>query len=149
MVRLAEAKARAVAVGHPAGVVIGADTVVVVDGAILGKPVDEADALRMLSLLSGRSHSVMSGLAVVSGDRIETDCVVTEVTFRSLEPHEIEWYVATGDPLDKAGAYGIQGRGALFVTGIVGSYHNVVGLPLQRLDALCTAAGRPLVGTAP
>lgn len=113
--------------------VLGADTIVVVDGAALGKPSDPAEARRMLRRLSGRTHRVVTGLAVCdpSGGRVWSDRATTEVTFKKLSRREIEWYVATGDPLDKAGAYGIQEGAGLFVTGIRGSYTNVVGLPLE------------------
>ena len=129
--RLAEAKARAVAVRHPARLVLGADTTVVVDGTILGKPVDAADAGDMLRRLSGRSHQVLTGVALVrDGRTVEVDVAVTEVWFAPMTEADIDAYVATGEPMDKAGAYGIQGRAACFVTRIDGSYSNVVGLPV-------------------
>lgn len=117
--------------------VIGADTIVVHAGQVLGKPADAADARRMLRQLSGTTHKVMTGLAVCqTGGGCEKDTAMTEVTFRSLAPAEIDGYVATGEPLDKAGAYGIQGKGALLVRGIRGDYFNVVGLPLTLLASL-------------
>ena len=117
-------------------VVIGADTIVVLDGKILGKPADEADAFRMLSALSGRRHQVMTGVTVLQGDRFVSVTEITEVTFRSLTEQEIRRYIATGDPMDKAGSYGIQSGGALFVEGICGDYYNVVGLPVCRLGQI-------------
>lgn len=115
----------------PDDVVIGADTIVVVDGVVYGKPTDAADAQAMLTSLAGRSHQVITGLAVVAGTVVHTRHVVTTVYFADLTPEQIAAYVATGEPLDKAGAYGIQGRGALLVERIDGCYANVVGLPLQ------------------
>lgn len=122
-------------------VVIAADTVVVVDNVILGKPADEAAAKAMLASLSGRSHQVMTGVAVGwRGKRLARVCV-TEVSFRQLAEQEIAAYVATGEPLDKAGAYGIQGRGAVLVDEINGCYNNVVGLPLSLLYRLLKELG--------
>ena len=116
--------------------VIGADTVVVLDGKILGKPTDEADAFRMLRFLSGRCHQVMTGVTVLRGDRCVSVTEVTEVSFRELSDQEILDYIASGDPMDKAGSYGIQSGGALFVDGIHGDYFNVVGLPVCRLGQI-------------
>ena len=133
---LALQKALCVAENVGDGVVIGADTIVVLDGAMLGKPEDARDAERMLGELSGRTHTVVTGFALVdrpSGSRL-TGTERTEVTFRRLPPGEIRDYVAGGSPLDKAGAYGIQDDyGAVFVTRIEGCFYNVVGLPLSRL----------------
>ena len=117
-------------------IVIGADTIVVLDGQILGKPTDKADAFRMLRFLSGRRHQVMTGVTVLQGDRAVTATEVTEVSFRQLSDEEILSYIATGDPMDKAGSYGIQTGGALFVDGICGDYYNVVGLPVCRLNQI-------------
>lgn len=119
-------------------VVIGADTVVVVDDEIIGKPKDAEDAIGMLKRLSGRSHSVLTGVAVVrrSDGKSVSLTVETKVHFRKLSEAEISSYVKTGEPLDKAGAYGIQGLGGLFVDKIEGDYYNVVGLPLSRLGRL-------------
>ena len=111
--------------------VLGSDTVVVCDEHILEKPADLDEAQQTLQLLSGRSHRVLSALAIVSGARIEWAIAATEVTFRRISSVEIERYWATGEPCDKAGAYGIQGLGAVFVESISGSYSNVVGLPLE------------------
>lgn len=130
---LALAKARAVALRRPDAVVVGADTIVVARGARLGKPQDAAAARAMLARLHGRAHQVWTGVAVVRGREQRTIAEVTEVRFHRMTPAEIDAYVASGEPLDKAGAYGIQGLGAAFVRGIAGDYANVVGLPLARL----------------
>ena len=122
-------------------IVIGADTVVALDGKLFGKPADSADAGRMLRELSGRRHVVYTGVAVVRGQDAWTDVAATEVLIRILSDDEIAAYVATGEPLDKAGAYGIQGRGALLVERIEGCYANVVGLPLESLAKLLAKAG--------
>ena len=116
--------------------VIGADTVVVCQGQILGKPKDEADACRMLRLLSGKTHQVMTGMTVLYRDRAVVCTEVTDITFRVLTDEEIESYVRTKEPMDKAGAYGIQGGGALFAEKLVGDYFNVVGLPVCRLGQI-------------
>lgn len=130
---LAERKALAVFITHPGDVVIGADTVVSLDGKIFGKPADASAARKMLSALSGRSHEVVSGVCVIASGRRNVFSVRTAVRFRRLSPALIERYLATGEPFDKAGAYGIQGFGALLVEGIEGDYCNVVGLPLSAL----------------
>ena len=117
----------------PADTVLAADTVVCLDGQILGKPQDEADARRMLSSLSGRTHQVCTGIALWQGGQMRTHCEQTLVTFYDLEPWLVDWYIATGEPLDKAGAYGIQGKGALLVRQIQGDFYNVIGLPLAPL----------------
>ena len=114
-------------------VVIAADTIVVCQGQILGKPKDEADAFRMLRLLSGRDHQVMTGLTVLRGDKCLSCTEVTDIHFRELEDGEIYGYIRTGEPMDKAGAYGIQGGAAVFAERLVGDYFNVVGLPVCRL----------------
>jgi septum formation protein len=144
------AKAEDVAVGIEDGVVIGADTIVVADDQVLGKPTDEGDARRMLRMLSGRSHYVYTGICVVrrSGgvtDLVARDFVRTEVCFCSLSEAAIEAYVATGEPLDKAGAYGIQERASVLIEGIVGDYFNVVGLPVHRLSRLLADVGVPVL----
>lgn len=130
---LAEQKCRAVAEKYPDALVIGCDTTVISDGEILGKPVDKADALRMISVLSGNRHKVISGAAICIGGRLDSFSVETVVKFRSLSEDEIEAYVATGEPMDKAGAYGIQEKGCLLVEGIEGDFFNVVGLPVTEL----------------
>ena len=125
---------KALATEHEAeDVVIAADTIVVCDGKILGKPKDPEDAARMLRLLSGRTHQVMTGLTVLYQDKVRSHTEVTQVTFRELSDSEILGYVRSGEPMDKAGAYGIQGGAALFAQGICGDYYNVVGLPVCRL----------------
>ena len=129
-------KIKAVPFENENGIVIGADTVVAVDGKILGKPKDKADAKCMLRLLSGKTHSVFSGVTVIKNKTAHTFCEETKVTFFPLSDDEIESYVNTGEPLDKAGAYGIQGKGALLVEKIDGDYYNVVGLPIGKLNRL-------------
>ncbi len=114
--------------------VVSADTVVVLDGKILGKPKNDNDAFSMLSALSGRSHTVLTGVCVRLGEKKTVFCEKTEVKFYPLGEDEIKAYIATGEPSDKAGAYGIQGKGALLVEKINGDYLNVVGLPMARLD---------------
>lgn len=135
---LALAKARARAATYKEGLVIGADTIVVCQGQVLGKPASPGEAAAMLEFLSGRTHTVYTGVAVVqapAGPEQYTHAS-TEVTFRRLTPAEIVAYVATGEPMDKAGGYGIQERGALLVEGINGDYFNVVGLPLVKVAEL-------------
>lgn len=149
---LSRRKAGAVrAQAGPDALIIAADTVVSLEGEVLGKPSDETDAFRMLSALSGNRHQVYTGLTVLLGDRERTSHEMTSVTFRELEPQEIMDYISTGEPMDKAGAYGIQGLGAVLVSGIEGDYFNVMGLPVYRLgrtlaafgvDTLALAAGR-------
>lgn len=130
-------KAQAAANMIDDGIAIGADTIVVCDGHVLGKPRDEADAVHLLETLSGRTHVVITGVSVCqAGGASLVERAETEVTFRPLEREEIERYVATGEPMDKAGAYGIQGKGALLVEQIVGDYFNVVGLPLTLLASM-------------
>ena len=118
---------------EPGDVVIAADTIVVCEGKVLGKPRTEAAAVQMLSLLSGRDHQVMTGMTVIAGDQIRTVTEVTDIHFRHLSQKEIAAYVASGEPMDKAGAYGIQGGAALFCEKMVGDYYNVMGLPVCRL----------------
>ena len=130
--RVSRLKANAIA--REAGdVVIAADTIVVCDGEVLGKPRDEADAVRMLRLLSGRDHQVMTGMTVLRGGKALTCTEVTDIHFRVLSEKEIEGYVASGEPMDKAGRYGIQGGAALFAEKMVGDYYNVMGLPVCKL----------------
>ena len=144
-VALANAKGKCDAVYAEAGdelPVVAADTIVVIDNVILGKPQDEAEAQAMLTRLSGRTHQVMTGVAVrYKGQQLAKVCA-TDVSFRELTAAEIAAYIATKEPLDKAGAYGIQGKGALWVDKIEGSYTNVVGLPVEHVyDELCKALG--------
>ena len=117
-------------------VVIAADTIVVCEGKVLGKPHSAEEAVSMLRLLSGRDHQVMTGMTVICGDRERTCTEVTDLHFRELSDKEIRAYVATGEPMDKAGAYGIQGGAALFCTHMVGDYYNVMGLPVCRLGLM-------------
>ena len=117
-------------------VVIAADTIVVCNGQVLGKPKDEADAYRMLRLLSGRDHQVMTGLCVLKGETVSVCTEVTDIHFRELTDREIYAYIATGEPMDKAGSYGIQGGAALFAEKLHGDYYNVMGLPVCRLGQL-------------
>jgi septum formation protein len=131
--RLAEEKARVVAGAHPEAVVLGADTTVVLDGEIMQKPVDAADAERMLRKLSGRTHQVHTGLAVVRGGVCESHVETTDVVFREIAEDELRVYVASGHAMDKAGAYGIQGYAARWIPRIEGDYFNVVGLPLSAV----------------
>ena len=143
--RVSAAKAAAVAC-DPEDVVIAADTIVVVDGKILGKPTSSGNAVEMLRLLSGRAHRVMTGLTVRKGDRVISHTEITELHFRKLSDAEISAYVATGDPLDKAGAYGIQGMAGAFVEGICGDYFNVMGLPICALTLLLRQFGVAVIG---
>ena len=143
--RVAQMKAEAVipqAAGQP---ILGADTIVVVDSAVLGKPANAADAARMLGLLSGRAHTVMTAVCLVDpaaeSGRVQTSVTRTRVELARLSHAEIAWYVASGEHADKAGAYAIQGLASRFVTRIDGSYSNVVGLPMAVVYKLCTKAG--------
>jgi septum formation protein len=145
--RLAEEKAQAVWTLHRSTdtpedplIVLGADTCVVCDGQILGKPIDTADARRMLTLLSGRTHAVLTGVAAVTGGKIVRDVEITQVTFNQLNDAEIARYISNGEPLDKAGAYAIQGYAARWIPRIEGCYFNVVGLPIARTIALLAEA---------
>ena len=140
--RLAEAKAASVAALHPGRPVLGADTTVVAGGVVLGKPRDAADAAAMLAQLSGRSHRVLTGVCLIGADgRRGTAVATTTVEFRRLTDAEIDEYVASGEPMDKAGAYAIQGGAGRFVTRVDGDYDNVVGLPVALIQAMCRAAG--------
>ena len=149
--RVARAKARVVAGRHPGALILGADTVVVAHPPgsghagteMLGKPADAADATRMLTRLSGRTHDVLTAVAVSSPAGEFSDVVRTRVRFVELTAEEIGWYVASGEPVGKAGAYAIQGRAARFVDRIEGSWSNVVGLPIATVARLLTAAGFP------
>ena len=129
-------------------VIIAADTVVSLEGEVLGKPADEMDAFKMLSALSGNRHQVYTGLTVIRGEQVVTEHEMTTVTFRELDPEEIEHYIATGEPMDKAGAYGIQGIGALLVSGIDGDYFNVMGLPVYRLGRILAQFGVDVLALA-
>lgn len=129
--RLARIKAEAVAL--PGEMVLGADTTVVIDDEIAAKPIDIEDAKRMLHRLSGQWHEVLTGVALIQRHQMQVEVDVTRVKFALLTPAEIDWYVATGEPMDKAGAYGIQGYASRFIERIEGSYSNVVGLPVHRV----------------
>jgi septum formation protein len=148
---LALEKARAVAARRAADIVLGADTVVVVDGQALGKPAGAAEARAMLRRLRGRAHEVITGVAVVAAgtDRAGATAVVSQVLMRDYGDEAIEAYVAGGEPLDKAGAYAIQGQGGALVGGWVGSYSNIVGLPLEATARLLGEFGVPVSPVAP
>lgn len=133
--RVSRAKALATPHGYD-DVVVAADTIVVCGGEVLGKPRDAQDAFRMLRLLSGRDHQVMTGLTVLRGDREAVHTEVTDIHFRPLSDQEILAYIRTGEPMDKAGSYGIQGGAALFAEKIAGDYYNVMGLPVCRLGQI-------------
>jgi septum formation protein len=142
--RLARDKALAVHARHPDDVVLGADTVVVVDEHLLEKPADERDAARMLRLLSGRSHEVITGVSLVATGFAQTEAEVTQVVFIALSEDEIGYYVTTGEPMDKAGAYAIQGIASRWIERIDGCYFNVVGLPVPRVYRMLRAADAAL-----
>ena len=140
VLRLAEKKAKAADCAADV-VVIGADTAVVLDGVVFGKPTDRNDALGMLGRLSGRSHEVLTGIAVLSGDTLRTAVSLTNVTFREIDPDEALEYWQSGEPQDKAGAYAIQGGAGDFVVAVEGSYSGVVGLPVFEIARLLQLAG--------
>ena len=142
---LSAAKARPAAARRPGALVLGADTVVVLDGAILGKPADEAEAFRMLSALSGREHRVLTGVTLVRDGTVLSGVEETLVRFRPLTEREIRAYIGSGEPMDKAGAYGVQGLASVFVERIEGDYFNVVGLPLCRLSKMLESLGVSLL----
>jgi len=148
IMRIARAKAVAVARLRDSGLVIGADTEVVLDGRVLGKPRDNEDARKMLGLLSGKWHAVLTGVALydVETGKEAVDYSKTLVRMAHLNEEEIDWYVATGEPMDKAGSYAIQGLASIFVDEIAGNYHNVVGLPIPLVYRLARQLGCPLVG---
>ncbi len=145
--RLSVLKAQAVyPLCQDGDIIIAADTVVVCDGLIMGKPRSEADAFSMLRRLSGRDHQVMTGLSVLCDDKVESVTVTTTLRLRPLSAEEIRAYIATGEPMDKAGAYGIQGLAAMFVVGLDGDYYNVMGLPVCTLTQLLRSRGVKLLG---
>lgn len=148
--RLASQKAEYVAdkCEYKKGIIIAADTIVVLGDKILGKPADEEEAYNMLTMLSGKSHQVITAVCIkdIANDKKIVDTETTQVHFRPLEKSEIWYYIKTGDPLDKAGAYGIQGLGALFVERIEGCYFNVVGLPLYRVYTMLKSSGINILG---
>lgn len=150
--RLAFDKASAIARRVPDNWVLAADTVVYVDGVVLEKPLSRSDAIRMLSTIAGREHIVYTGVALrnLEQDYADTRVLASKVRMIPLTNKEIEWYVDTGEPMDKAGAYAIQGIGAMFIESVDGSYSNVVGLPLSEVFAMLKRAGLDhMVGTAP
>ena len=130
----------------PEDVVICADTIVVLGGDVLGKPKSETEARAMLERLSGKTHRVLTAVTVCKGDARQSGVEQTKVTFRKLSAKEIDAYIETGEPMDKAGAYGIQGYGSCFVSGIRGDYFNVMGLPLCRLTSMLRSVGVPILG---
>ncbi len=130
---LSRQKAAEVSLRHKGDIILGADTVVALDNKILGKPATKEDAFDMLSMLSGKTHSVYTGVCIISGDKEISFNSRTDVTFLTLTPSQIREYIATGEPMDKAGAYGIQGKGGAFVSSIKGDYDNVVGLPVKAV----------------
>ena len=145
--RLSREKAQAVCqAASEQDVIIAADTVVVLDGQVMGKPKDRADALRMLRALSGRTHQVLTGMTVRRGAQALTRVVTTEISFRDLTDREIMTYIETGEPLDKAGAYGIQEGAALFVSRLEGDFYNVMGLPVCTLALRLRQLGVPVLG---
>jgi septum formation protein len=137
--RVASAKLAAVCARHPGGTVLAADTVVDVDGDVLGQPRGRADALTMLARLSGRTHLVHTAVEVRAGGDLRGTLVTSEVTFRRLDPVRMDWYVGTGEPVGKAGGYAVQGLGSALVAGVRGSFTNVIGLPVPEALALLTA----------
>jgi septum formation protein len=139
--RLAHLKAGSVANTHPGRVVLGADTIVVIDGTVLGKPSDDRHAAEMLRMLSGRGHDVLTAVALYHGARHVAQVERTRVHVAPLTDEEIAWYVASGEPRDKAGAYAVQGLASRFITGIEGSYSNVVGLPIATVYRLLGQLG--------
>jgi septum formation protein len=142
--RLAREKAQAVAAKLEAGLVLGADTTVVVEGELLGQPEDDEDARRMLRLLSGKWHEVLTGVALVRiGDDARVDYERTWVRFAEMSEEEVAWYVASGEPKGKAGAYGIQGKASLFISGIEGDYFNIVGLPVHLVFRMAQSMANP------
>jgi nucleoside triphosphate pyrophosphatase len=144
--RLAETKASAAAASHPDAVVLGADTTVVIRGEALAKPATADDATRMLRLLSGRTHDVLTGVCVCSASHRLVHVEPTRVRMARMSEAEIAWYVSTGEPFDKAGAYAVQGLASRFVEGIEGSYSNVVGLPISRVYELLNELGCDILG---
>jgi len=148
--RVARAKAETAALRVPGSTILGADTIVVIENEVLGKPHDDEDARRMLRLLRDRWHQVLTGVALLNGETGSSKVAheVTEVRFAAMSEDEISWYVATGEPKDKAGAYAIQGQGARFIKEIRGDYFNVVGLPVRLLYELMNEGRAGATGRA-
>ena len=138
--RIARDKARTVAARHLSRIVLAADTIVVCDGAVFGKPINRADAARMLRALSGREHDVLTAVVVAGNGRLDEHLERTRVTMAALTPADIDWYLDSGEAEGKAGAYAIQGRAARFIPGIEGSYSNVVGLPVAAVHRMLAEA---------
>jgi septum formation protein len=149
VLRLAREKARAVATRHPGAWVLAADTTVALGDELMGKPRDAAEAREMLGRLSGRTHEVHTGVALAGPSGEHSTVVRTRVTFRPLSPGEIAWYAGTGEPLDKAGSYAVQGKGGFLVAAVEGSPTNVIGLPLGETLELLARAGLPLPWSVP
>jgi septum formation protein len=145
--RIAREKALQVAARHPGTPVLAADTVVTLDGDTLGKPRSPEEAIRMLSRLVGRDHRVVTGVVLVAAGRVHQRCDVTRVWFRPVSAEDIRAYVATGEPMDKAGAYGVQGVGSILVDRIEGDFFSVMGLPVRLVVDLLAAAGMPYTFT--
>lgn len=147
-IKLATMKARQVAQQEPEAIVIAADTIVILDNHVLGKPAHKEEAFKMLALLSGREHRVITGLCVLNTVKqiIDSQAVISRVRFRTIQEGEIRAYIDSGEPMDKAGAYGIQGLGAVFVEGIEGCFYNVVGLPIYTLYLMLQKHGLHLLG---
>ena len=143
---LAEQKARAVQPLAPETLIIASDTLVAIDGIILGKPRDEQENITHLERLSGRTHTVFTGVAILSGVNVDVQVEATDVTFRDLSPAELHWYARSGEGLDKAGGYGIQELGLALIERVNGDYSNVVGFPLPRVIRMLRRAGVPLLG---
>lgn len=141
--RMARAKALAADGGMEPSLVLAADTIVVIDGTILGKPADPHEAARMIGRLAGRTHEVITAIALrlLPEGTVTTDLAISRVSFAAMSREEITWYVSTAEGFDKAGGYALQGRGALFITSVEGSYTNVIGLPLERLYPLLKRFG--------
>lgn len=146
--RISREKASVIAERHRDALVIGADTVVVVDDRILGKPLDEGQAREFLMLLKDRTHDVFTGYTIILGDRARSRVIRTSVRFKAMTDQEISWYIASGEPMDKAGAYALQGIASMFIAGIRGSYTNVIGLPVSELYEDLKTFGLTFHGTA-
>ena len=145
--RVCAAKAAAVGTSHPDDLILAADTIVVLDNRVLGKPHSPEEAAQMLRALSGRTHRVMTGFCLYRNGQADTHVEITAVTFRTLSEEEIQAYIATGSPMDKAGAYGIQEQAGIFVRSVEGDYYNVIGLPICPLAVFLRQQGVAVLGT--